>query len=112
MIGYLPAHPHEGAVAAPPGDPSARVIATGTSKVSGTRFNLAVAFEAGAEGGRALAESTFHHFADYNWDARLGCPSFVDEPPGDGMQTEQQALQDAHRYAINIAMWLAGKTPH
>jgi hypothetical protein len=36
----------------------------------------------------------------------------VDEPPGNGMQTEQAALQDAHRYAINLALWLAGKAPH
>ena len=32
--------------------------------------------------GRALAESTFHHFADYNWDLDRGAPSFVTEPPG------------------------------
>jgi hypothetical protein len=109
VIGYLPAHPHEGAVAAPPGDPSARVIATGTSKVSGTRFNLAVAFEAGAEGGRALAESTFHHFADYNWDPAQGCPSFVSEAPGEGLAQTPGALAGVHRYVENIALWLAGR---
>ena len=42
---FLPAHPHEGAVAAPPGDACARVIATGRSKVTGVDFNIAVAFE-------------------------------------------------------------------
>lgn len=111
VIRYLPAHPHEGAVNAPD-DASARVIARGNSKITGTSFNLAVAFEPSSDGGPAVAQSTFHHFADYNWDARLGCPSFVDEPPGNGMQTEQEALQDAHRYAINLALWLAGKAPH
>ena len=45
LIRYLPAHPHEGAVGAPPGDASARVIAVGTSKATGRRFNIAVAFE-------------------------------------------------------------------
>ena len=106
-IRYLPCHPHEGAVDAP-GDEPARVIARGRSKVTGAHFNLAVAFEASEGGGRAIAESTFHHFVDYNWDTRLGCPSFVDEPTGSGMQTEPQALRDTHRYAVNIAEWLAG----
>ena len=31
--------------------------------------------------GCSLAQSTFQHFADYNWDPRVGAPSFVDEPP-------------------------------
>ncbi|MBP0589699.1 hypothetical protein J8I87_08205 [Paraburkholderia sp. LEh10] len=106
-IRFLPAHPHEGAVDAPDGQP-ARVIARGKSKVTGKGFNLAVAFESSADGGRAVAGSTFHHFADYNWDARLGCPSFVDEPPGNTMQTEPQALRDTHRYCVNLALWLAG----
>ncbi|KWN74431.1 hypothetical protein [Burkholderia ubonensis] len=106
-IRFLPAHPHEGAVNAP-GDEPARVIAQGISKVTGNRFNLAVAFESSDRGGPAIAQSTFHHFADYNWDTRLGCPSFVTESPGNGMQTEQQALRDTHRYAVNVALWLAG----
>ncbi|RKR31684.1 hypothetical protein [Paraburkholderia sp. BL17N1] len=106
-IRFLPAHPHEGAVDAPDDEP-ARVIARGKSKVTGKSFNLAVAFEPSNRGGPAVAQSTFHHFADYNWDTRLGCPSFVTEPPGNGMQTEQQALRDAHRYSVNVALWLAG----
>jgi hypothetical protein len=109
-IRFLPAHPHEGAVNAP-ADEAARVIARGKSKVTGTTFNLAVAFEPSDQGGPAVAQSTFHHFADYNWDARLGCPSFVDEPPGSSMQTEQHALPDAHRYSLNVAFWLAGQAP-
>lgn len=107
VIRFLPAHPHEGAVDAPDDEP-ARVIARGKSKVTGKSFNLAVAFEPSIRGGPAVAQSTFHHFADYNWDTRLGCPSFVTEPPGNGMQTEQQALRDTHRYSVNVALWLAG----
>ncbi|SIT46041.1 conserved hypothetical protein [Paraburkholderia piptadeniae] len=109
-IRFLPAHPHEGAVDAPDGE-SARVIARGKSKITGTRFNLAVAFEPSMQGGPAVADSSFHHFADYNWDVRLGCPSFVDEGPGNGMALKQQALPDIHRYAVNVALWLAGQLP-
>ena len=71
-------------VSAPPGA-RARVIARGRSKATGARFNIAVAFEADGKAGRAIAQSTFHHFADYNWDPRVGAPSFVDEPPGDAI---------------------------
>jgi hypothetical protein len=104
---YLPAHPHEGDIGAPADEP-ARVIATGISKVSGRAFNIAVAFEASHRGGRAIAQSTFHHFADYNWNTQAGAPSFVTEPPGRGMQTEPKALEDTHRYALNVANWLTG----
>ena len=109
LIRYLPAHPHEGAVSAPPGDPSARVIATGRSSVSGVSFNIAVAFEPSAAGGPAIAESTFHHFADYNWDPGTGAPSFVDEPPGDGLAKFPPARRSVERYARNLAVWLAGR---
>lgn len=106
---YLPAHPHEGAVMAPK-DADARVIMTGRSQSTGRDFNLAVAFEADAQGGRAIAQSTFHHFADYNWDLSRGSPSFVSETPGEGMAREPQALRDTHRYVLNIAAWL-GRRP-
>jgi hypothetical protein len=109
-IRFLPAHPHEGAFDAPDGE-SARVIARGKSKSTGKKFNLAVAFEPSMQGGPAVAHSSFHHFADYNWNVQLGCPSFVSEAPGNGMALEQQALPDAHRYAVNVALWLAGKRP-
>jgi hypothetical protein len=105
-IRRLPAHPHEGDIGAPEGE-GARVIAQGTSKATGARFNIAVAFEPGEHGGPGLAESTFHHFADYNWDPRSGCPSFVDEAPGDGVLRAPEALADAHRYVLNIAAWLS-----
>jgi hypothetical protein len=103
----LPAHPHEGAVGAPPDDPSARVIARGLSKATQRPFNIAVAFEASEDGGRALAESTFHHYCDYNLDPRDGCPSFVSEPPGDGMIRDPGAQAEALRYFTNVAGWLS-----
>ena len=109
ILRYLPAHPHEGAVVAPEGA-DARAIMTGCSRTTGRDFNLAVAFEGGAQGGRAIAESTFHHFTDYNWDLSRGCPTFVSEVPGDGMAREPRALADTHRYVLNIAAWL-GQRP-
>jgi hypothetical protein len=109
-VRYLPSHPHEGAVSAP-SDTDARVIATGTSKATGRSFNIAVAFESGAGRGRAIAQSTFHHFADYNWDTRLGAPSFVVEPPGDAIMREPAALAETHRYVRNVALWLGGMDP-
>jgi hypothetical protein len=107
VIQFLPSHPHEGAVSAPL-DAQARVIARGTSKATGARFNIAIAFEAQGRAGRAIAQSTFHHFADYNWDPRTGAPSFVDEPPGDGMLRDSEALAATHRYVRNVSLWLAG----
>jgi hypothetical protein len=106
---YLPAHPHEGAVVAPASEPSARVIATGKSLASGQRFNIAVAFEGSAGAGPAIAESTFHHFADYNWDPRRGSPDFVSEPPGHALPETPQAMASVQRYVRNLALWLAGR---
>jgi hypothetical protein len=57
--------------------------------------------------GRAVAESSFHHFCDYNWDIHMGCPSFVSEPPGNTMQTEPRAIPDLKAYLCNLALWLA-----
>jgi hypothetical protein len=108
VIHYFPSHPHEGAVGKPDNDPSARVIATGISKLSGQPFNLAVAFEPAAGAGPAIAQSTFHHFADYNWDPSRGSPSFVSEPPGDGLARSPEARRSVRRYVTNLALWLAG----
>jgi hypothetical protein len=107
---YLPAHPHEGGVGAPPADPSASVIAAGTSTVTGRPFILIVAFEPGPDGrpGPGIAESSFHHFCDYNWDPDMGCPSFVTEPPGDSMRQVPAARRATERYVQNVALWLAG----
>jgi hypothetical protein len=111
-IEYFPAHPHEGGVGVPAGTDSARVIAVGTSQVSGKDFNLVVAFEREADKhgnrcGRGIAESSFHHLVDYNWDIAKGCPTFLEEPPGDGYKTNPQILEDIKIYAANLAKWLA-----
>jgi hypothetical protein len=81
FIRFLPSNSHEGAVSAPKGQ-AARVIATGTSQTTGRVFNLAVAFESDIGSRRAIAQSTFHHFADYNWRPTMGAASFVTESPG------------------------------
>lgn len=111
LVRYLPSHPHEGAVVAPPEDSSACVIATGKSLATGTRFNVAVAFERSGSGGRAIAQSTFHHFADYNWDPRCGCPDFVTEPPVYVLPNDARAMASVHRYVRNVALWLAPGSP-
>jgi hypothetical protein len=112
LIEFFPAHPHEGAVDVPPGEQGARIVAQGTSLTTGRRFNLVVAFERvrdrdGNLLGRGVAESTFHHFADYNWDTSRGAPPFVTEPEGQGMKAEPRALPDIKRYVRNLACWLA-----
>ncbi|MFI6366251.1 hypothetical protein ACIBG0_26230 [Nocardia sp. NPDC050630] len=108
-IEWFPAHPHEGAVSACV--PYATVLAQGRSTVSGRRFNLAVVLdgEVAADGrpmGRALAESTFHHFADYNWDLDRWAPSFVSETPGTQIKADPSRLAIYKDYVRNIATWL------
>lgn len=111
LIEFFPAHPHEGGVGAPQSERHARVIATGTSLATGRSFNLVVALERsqdqyGNHLGRAVAESSFHHFVDYNWDTDCGSPSFVVEPPGDGIKREPDKLEDVKTYVRNLALWL------
>ena len=103
----FPAHPHEGAVSAPPGDRTARDIARGHSTITGRAFTLAVAFDSASGEGNAVAESTFHHFADYNWNVAMGCPSFVSEPPSDRIARDPALLEDVKIYCNNLARWLA-----
>ncbi|HEV8020763.1 MAG TPA: hypothetical protein VGP41_05835 [Candidatus Lustribacter sp.] len=102
----LPAHPHEGAVGAPPAQPDARVVARGTSKQSGRAFNIAVAFDGHDGSGKGWAESTFHHFVDYNWDVDAGCPSFLAEPPSDAIAKQPHLLDDTKRYVRNLVSWM------
>ncbi len=106
---YLPAHPHEGAVLPPDSAPGSRTIATGKSLASGQRFNIAVTFERCGDHGPALTQSTFHHFADYNWDPRLGSPDFVTEKPGGNLAGTPRAMASVHRYVRNLALWLADR---
>ena len=112
LIEYFPAHPHEGGVGVPEGEETAHVVATGVSGVTGRPFNLIVAFERSKDAhgntlGRAVAESSFHHFVDYNWDTNKGCPSFLAEPPGDQIEREPEKLEDVKTYVSNLALWLA-----
>lgn len=110
VLDRLPAHPHEGGVGAPGSEPDARVVATGTSKATGRPFNIAVAFAGQADKpGRGVAQSTFHHFADYNWDPRDGCPSFVTEAPGDAILRDPEAMRQTKQYVANLAAWLGGE---
>jgi hypothetical protein len=114
IIQYFPAHPHEGSVGVPDDEDRARVIATSVSQVTGRDFNLAVAFECrddrhGNRLGRAVAESSFHHFVDYNWDTSKGGPTFLHEPPGDEIKRHPEHLSDIKNYVTNLARWLAPK---
>ncbi len=107
-IAWLPAHPHEGAIGVPEGGKieTARVVANGKSRATGRCFNLIVAFEGDGKNGRGIAESSFHHFLDYNWDTRAGAPSFVVDPPSDDVVRDPSRLQDVKTYVGNVARWL------
>lgn len=112
VIEYFPAHPHEGSVGVPAGEDHARVIAAGVSQVTARQFSLIVAFERtldqhGNSLGRGVAESSFHHFVDYNWDTAKGCPSFVLESPGEQIKRDPARLHDVKAYVSNLARWLA-----
>ena len=96
-------------------DPHATVVAQGCSRVTGRRFNLAVALDGetapdGGPMGRAVAESTFHHFVDYNWDLGSGAPSFVSEPPGTEITSGTACLAVFKDYVRNLATWLQPAT--
>ncbi|ORA39364.1 hypothetical protein [Mycobacterium aquaticum] len=108
-IEWFPAHPHEGLVTT--AGPYTKVLAQGRSTSSGRRFNLAVLIDGerapdGRPLGRALAESTFHHFADYNWDTDCGAPSFVTEAPGHQIDSDPSRLAVFKDYVRNVAGWL------
>jgi hypothetical protein len=111
-IEHFPAHPHEGGVGKPENDNSARVIAKSKSRTTGNDFNLIVAFEQstdkhGNSCGRGIAESSFHHLVDYNWDLSKGCPTFLEEPPGNEVRNNPEKLEDVKTYVTNLAKWLA-----
>lgn len=113
-IEWFPAHPHEGAVSADTAHAS--VLAQGRSAHTGRRFNLAVLLDGertsdGRRLGRALAASTFHHFADYNWDLGYGAPSFVTDAPGTGIGEDPYPLLAFKDYVRNIAEWLSPSPP-
>ena len=56
--------------------------------------------------GRAVAASTFHHFADYNWDLDRGAPSFATELPGSEIKADPSRLETFKDYVRNLATWL------
>ena len=66
-------------------------------------FRLANASELG----RAIAESSFHHLVNYNWDISAGCPTFITDPPGDQIRRTPERLADIKTYVSNVARWLA-----
>lgn len=106
-IERLPCHPHEGCVGVPPGmEATARVVATGVSQTSGAAFNLCVAIDEPGQG-RAVSDSSFHHLCDFNWNPKLGCPSFVSETPGSTVIDDPHALDDVRAYVANAARWIA-----
>ena len=114
VIEYFPAHPHEGSVGVTGEKENARVVATGVSQTTGHTFNLVVALEDkvdqhGNRCGRAVAESSFHHFVDYNWDLSKGCPSFLVEPPGHEIERDPSRMRDIKTYVANLARWLAAR---
>jgi hypothetical protein len=108
-IEWFPAHPLEGSVHAE--GPYALALAQGRSTETGYRFNLAVLLDGeltqdGRPMGRALAESSFHHFADYNWDLGRSAPTSVTEAPGVGVGCDPSRLFVFKAYVHNIATWL------
>lgn len=112
LIEYFPSHPHEGAVGAV--NDASHVVATSKSKISGREFNLLVATEQRPDAngnmlGRAIAESSFHHLVDYNWNVHAGCPGFVEEKPGDQFEREPEKLDDIKHYVANAAKWLSSQ---
>jgi hypothetical protein len=114
-IEWFPAHPHEGAVSAPKDYPFATVVGRGRSAVTGRLFNLAVAVNGeitnnGRPRGRALVCSTFHHFADMNWNVDAGAPSFVTDLPGHEIERDPWRLEVFKDYVGNIANWLGLRT--
>ena len=110
-IEFFPSHPHEGSVGVPSNDASARAIARGESQTTGRAFNLIVAFETSVDAhgnrlGRGIAESSFHHLVDYNWNPEIGAPSFLRDPPGLGYRETPSNLNDVKTYVSNLAGWL------
>lgn len=73
-------------------------------------WHIGRSVRANEEGGAAIAQSTFHHFADYHLDPKRGRPSFVTEAPGDGFAREPAALAETFRDFGNLAGWLGRRS--
>lgn len=101
VVEYFPAPPHEGALSVPAGLKHARVIALSANAATGRAQNLAIAIEGeiggnGKTSGRAVAASSFHHFADPDWVKRDDAPPEIEE-----------SFKD---YIRNLARWLTPAT--
>lgn len=48
-----------------------------------------------------------HPFITLRTTTRLGCPSFVQEPEGDQVLVDPNALGDIRAYVDNLARWLS-----
>jgi hypothetical protein len=53
-----------------------------------------------------VACSTFHHFADMNWNTAAGAPPFVTDVPGDEIERDPSRLAIFKDFVHNIARWL------
>jgi len=60
---------------------------------------------------RAIAQSTFHPFADYKWGPATGAPSFASEPPGDALPRTPEVRRSTRFCVRDLALWLAGRHP-
>ena len=89
------------------------MIARGRSTVTGRRSTSRSASTARRRGTvgpwvASVACSTFHHFADMNWDTDAGAPSFVtDRSRRRDRSVTRHASTIFKDYVHNIARWLA-----
>jgi len=57
--------------------------------------------------GRGIAQSSFHHLVDYNWDVAKGAPSSVAEKPGHEVERNPEGLSGIRQYVKNAVSWLS-----
>ena len=93
----------------PDGATIASAVAATGAEPGGAGLAVALDGEVAHDGrplGRAVACSTFHHFADMNWDGHAGAPSFVTDAPGHEMERDPERFAIYKGYVHNIADWL------
>ena len=95
----IPAHPHEGVIR--PVGPNQTVLLSSFSITSGREQITAVVDEIPGRG-MVLHHSTFHHFADYNFDVSAGAPSFVLDPPSSQIADSPDLLNDIKAYVRSV----------
>lgn len=105
----LPAHPHEGVLT--PHAPHQKVLLSSHSISSGRDQVTAVIDEdSSGQRGVVLHHSTFHHFADFNQDVAMGCPSFVIDPPSEQIRQSPELLNDLRTYIASVVGYLIHQT--